>query len=149
MTEDNELFNPLTEEQLQELVDAVALAIGEKAKYTINVTGRLRRHSATASTWGYHLTGRRTINFARSELHRPTNPLIVNIIHEIAHFKECERGRRQWNKAKQRVFNPTSKTRALQFYGYHKHKSHTKRFDRIFQKLLNRVQITYGENLRR
>jgi len=149
MTElDTEIWNPLTEDQLQELADAVALAIGEKAKYTINVTGRLRRCGATASTVDFHLTGRRRINFARSELHRETKGIIRTIVHEITHFKECERGRRKWNKAKQqRIFNPSSKTRALQFYGYTKHQSHTKRFDRIFKKLLARVEQVYGEPL--
>lgn len=144
----SEVFNPITEEELQELIDCVTVCAGEKAKYTATVNPRMRRHAAWACTFQFHKTGRRKIEFAKSELHAQTNRLIQTICHEIAHFKECEKGRHKL-LTKYPFQNPGcfSNGMLMQTYGYSKHKAHTKRFDRIFHKLLAKVESVYGEKL--
>jgi hypothetical protein len=141
------LHIPISEDELQTLIDVVAESAGEKAKYMLKM-GRTR---TCAHTWKFHTKGRRIIQFGKQYLHADSHTLIKTIIHEIGHFKECERGRRKLRYYQKRVCNPaidlTHTFRATDTYGYHKHKAHTKRFDRIVAKLTAKVEKEYGESL--
>lgn len=107
----------LTLEQLQYLVDQVAVATGEKCKYYVKFMPR-KRYGAVAYIWDWITwkTNRRLIGFSRNETygwfetetdkdrppeqtrayheHRRKN-LIHDIVHEIAHFKQYARWRRK------------------------------------------------------
>lgn len=136
------LHIPISEDELQQLIDIVAESAGEKAKYTL----KMGRGRACAHTWLYHMKGRRRIQFSRPYLHDNTHSLIKTIIHEIAHFKECERGRKKAVKNAKRYNNPYCLTDRIN-YSYQGHKFHTLKFDRIYERLRAKVEKEYGEPL--
>lgn len=135
----------LTKEQLQFLVDRVAEAVGEKHKYVANINAR-RHYGAVAHTgaWVRGDTNRRVIEFSRNSTYGwfeteadKTQPqdqniayhqakrtqLIKDTVHEIAHFKTEQlyrtRRRREWIQ---------------------RHRYHTKRFNRICNALLRKLE---------
>jgi len=117
----------LTEQQLQLLVDKVAEVVGEKRKYVAQVNLK-RRWGSAAMVWDYLRgnTNRRKIEFSSYHaslwFHSPEKrpELIRTIVEEIAHFKvEIRRCKGKWIP---------------------RHKYHTKRFFRVKDKLLQRLQ---------
>jgi len=133
----NKLSKPqfLTEQQLQFLVDKVAEVIGEKRKYVAQINLK-RRWGTVACTWDYLRgnTNRRKIEFGSYHAslwnHSPEKrpELIKAIVEEIAHFKlEIRRYRGKWIP---------------------RHRYHTKRFFRLKEKLLERLQPHMEEILK-
>ena len=138
----------LTLEQLQFLVDQVAVATGEKHKYYVQFVPR-KRYGAVAYVWDWLTwkTNRRVIGFSVNETYgwfeteteknqsseqtrayhenRRKN-LIRDIVHEIAHFKQYARWRRK-SKTTYGHYIPSEVIRK---------RRHPKRFNRIFETLM-------------
>lgn len=136
----------LTREQLQFLVDKVAEAIGEKHKYVANINAR-RHYGAVAHTgaWVRGDTNRRVIEFSRNSTYgwfeteeekgQPQDQniayhqakrtqLIKDTVHEIAHFKT-----EQLYRTRRRRGSWTTR-----------HRYHTKRFIRVCNALLKKLE---------